>query len=53
MVDATAAWWIEHHDVPRAELTAAVANQVWLIIDDTARSLGVTINPDMALPGAP
>lgn len=53
MVDATAAWWIEHHDVPRAELTAAVANQVWLIIDDTARSLGVTIDPDMALPGAP
>jgi AcrR family transcriptional regulator len=39
MVDATAAWWLEHHDVPRAELTAALTEQVWLIIDHTARSL--------------
>ncbi|MDT4956765.1 MAG: hypothetical protein QOD31_564 [Pseudonocardiales bacterium] len=50
MVDATAAWWLEHHDVPRAELTAALTEQVWLIIDHTARSLGVTIDPDVSLP---
>lgn len=53
MVDASAAWWLEHHDVPRAELTAALTEQVWLIIDHTARSLGVTIDPDMALPAGP
>jgi AcrR family transcriptional regulator len=46
MVDATAAWWLEHRDVPRPELTADLTEQVWLIIDHTARSLGVTINPD-------
>lgn len=51
MVDATAAWWLEHHDVSRAELTAQLTEQVWLIIDHTARSLGVTIDPDQALPG--
>ncbi|MDT4908898.1 MAG: hypothetical protein QOG22_104 [Pseudonocardiales bacterium] len=50
MVDATAAWWLEHHDVPRAELTAALTEQVWLIIDHTARTLGVTIDPDVSLP---
>jgi AcrR family transcriptional regulator len=50
MVDATAAWWLEHHDVPRAELTAALTEQVWLIIDHTVRSLGVTIDPDVSLP---
>jgi len=52
MVDATAAWWLEHHDVSRQELTAQLADQVWLIIDHTARTLGVTIDPDMALPAA-
>ena len=46
MVDATAAWWLEHHDVPRSELTAQLTHQVWLIMDDTARGLGVTIDPD-------
>jgi Transcriptional regulator len=51
MVDATAAWWLEHRDVPRAELTAALTDQVWLIIDSTARGLGLTLDPDTALPG--
>lgn len=53
MVDATAAWWLEHHDVPRAELTATLTEQVWLIIDNTARSLGVRIDPDVSLPPLP
>jgi AcrR family transcriptional regulator len=50
MVDSTAAWWLEHHDVPRAELTATLTEQVWLIIDNTARTLGATIDPDVSLP---
>ena len=50
MVDATAAWWLEHRDVTRAELTIALTEQVWVIIDNTARSLGLTLDPDAALP---
>ncbi|MGH8961010.1 MAG: TetR/AcrR family transcriptional regulator [Jatrophihabitantaceae bacterium] len=53
MVDATAAWWLEHRDVPRAELTAALTDQVWLVIDSTARSLGLVLDPDRALPAPP
>ncbi|MDQ2750297.1 MAG: TetR/AcrR family transcriptional regulator [Pseudonocardiales bacterium] len=53
MVDATAAWWLEHHDVPRAELTATLTEQVWLIIGDTAQALGVSIDPDVSLPPLP
>jgi AcrR family transcriptional regulator len=50
MVDATAAWWLEHRDVPRDDLTAELADEVWLIIDRTARSLGLNLDPDAALP---
>lgn len=53
MVDATAAWWLDHHDVPREELTAALSEQVWLIIDHTARSLGLELDPDAPLPVIP
>jgi AcrR family transcriptional regulator len=52
MVDATAAWWLEHRDVPRADLTATLTGQVWLIIDSTARTLGLILDPDMTLPTA-
>jgi AcrR family transcriptional regulator len=50
MVDATAAWWLERRDVPREVLTAELADAVWLIIDRTARSLGLVLDPDAALP---
>ncbi|MDP9116657.1 MAG: TetR/AcrR family transcriptional regulator [Actinomycetota bacterium] len=50
MVDATAAWWLDHRDVPRAELTAALTEQVWVILDHTARSLGLVLDPDATLP---
>jgi AcrR family transcriptional regulator len=50
MVDATATWWLEHHDVPRDELTAELTDAVWLIIDRTARSLGLVLDPDAPLP---
>ena len=53
MVDATAAWWLEHRDVPRAELTAALAEQVWLVIDHAARGLGLCLDPDLPLPPLP
>lgn len=50
MVDATAAWWLEHRDIPKAQLTAALTDQVWVILDATARSLGLTLDPDQGLP---
>lgn len=52
MVDATAAWWLEHRDVARDELTAALTQQVWLIIDHTARELGLELDPATPLPGS-
>lgn len=50
MVDSTAAWWLEHPEVPRAELTAQLTAQVWLVIDHTARGLGLVLDPDQQLP---
>ena len=50
MVDATAAWWLEHRDISHAELTAALTTEVWLIIDNTSRALGLTLDPDAPLP---
>jgi AcrR family transcriptional regulator len=50
MVDSTAAWWLEHPDVPRKELTTQLTEQVWLIIDHTARALGLVLDPDQELP---
>jgi AcrR family transcriptional regulator len=50
MVDATAAWWLDHGTVTRDELTAELTEEVWLIIDRAARSLGLVIDPEAALP---
>jgi AcrR family transcriptional regulator len=50
LVDATAAWWIGRADPPRAVLTAELTEQVWLIIERTARGMGATIDPDQPLP---
>ena len=53
MVDSTAAWWLEHPDVPRAELTGQLTEQTWLIIDHTARAAGLTLGLDDKLPSPP
>jgi AcrR family transcriptional regulator len=50
MVDATAAWWLEHPEISHDELTAALTTQVWLSIDNTARELGLVLDADAALP---
>jgi len=50
MVDATAAWWLEHHEIDRAELTAELSEQVWLILDRSARGLGLQLDPNAPLP---
>lgn len=50
MVDATAAWWLEHRDIPRDDLTAALTQQVWLIIEATVRDLGLELDPAAPLP---
>jgi AcrR family transcriptional regulator len=54
MVDSTAAWWLEHPDVPRAELTTELTEQSWLIIARTTRELGLdTLGIDQPLPVPP
>ncbi len=53
MVDSTAAWWLEHPDVPRAELTGQLTEQTWLIIDHTARAAGLSLGLDDELPSPP
>lgn len=50
MVDATAAWWLEHRESARDELTAALTDQVWLILDHTVRGLGLVLDRKAQLP---
>jgi predicted thioredoxin/glutaredoxin len=50
LVDTTAAWWLEHRDISREELTAELTEQVWLIIDRTAVALGLQLDPATILP---
>jgi AcrR family transcriptional regulator len=50
LVDATAAWWLGHPDLPRATIAAELADQVWLLIDRTNRQLGLALDPDQPLP---
>jgi AcrR family transcriptional regulator len=50
LVDTTAAWWLEHRDISRDELTAELADEVWLIIDRTATRLGLALDPHAELP---
>lgn len=52
LVDATAIWWTEHHDLPRDELTAELTEQVWMLVDRLACHLGLDIDPDAPLPPA-
>ncbi|MDT4938220.1 MAG: hypothetical protein QOG80_1891 [Pseudonocardiales bacterium] len=50
MVDATAAWWLDHRELRRDELTAELSDHVWLIIDRTARAGGLELDPQAPLP---
>ncbi|HET6878259.1 MAG TPA: TetR family transcriptional regulator [Jatrophihabitans sp.] len=50
LVDATAAWWLERGDLPRDELTAELTDRVWVLIDRSARELGLELDPDQPLP---
>ena len=50
MVDSTAAWWLEHRAVPRAELAGQLTEQVWVIVDHSARAQGLQLDPDQPLP---
>lgn len=53
MVDATAAWWLDHDHVAFDELTEQLTDQVWLVIDNTTRRLGLVLDPDSPLPPLP
>jgi AcrR family transcriptional regulator len=46
MVDASIIWWLDHHDEDAAQVTARLARQVWLIMRDTAATLGIPITDD-------
>ena len=50
LVDATAAWWLGHPELPRAELTADLTEQVWLLLDRNARAMGLVLDRDQQLP---
>lgn len=50
LVDATAAWWLETGDPTRAELTAELTDRVWVLLDRSARRLGLVLDPDEPLP---
>jgi AcrR family transcriptional regulator len=50
LVDATAAWWLDRREPARDVLTAELAEQVWLIIEHSARQLGVELTADQPLP---
>jgi hypothetical protein len=50
LVDATAAWWVTHPEIPRDRLADELTDEVWLIIDRTSRRLGLALDPDAPLP---
>jgi AcrR family transcriptional regulator len=50
LVDATASWWIDRREPDRATVAADLKEEVWLIIERAARRLGVTLDPNAALP---
>lgn len=50
LVDATAAWWLGHPDLPRATIAAELTDEVWLLIERTSRQLGVVLAPNQPLP---
>ena len=53
LVDATAAWWLETGDPARSVLTAELTDRVWVVLDRSARGLGLTLDPDEPLPRLP
>jgi AcrR family transcriptional regulator len=50
LVDATAAWWLGHRELPRATVSAELTDQVWLLLERTARQLGLVLDRDQPLP---
>jgi AcrR family transcriptional regulator len=50
LVDATASWWIGRPEPSRDVVAADLADQVWLIVERSARLLGATLDPDAPLP---
>ncbi len=50
LVDATAAWWLETGDPARSVLTAELTERVWVLLDRSARQLGLVLDPDEPLP---
>jgi hypothetical protein len=50
LVDATASWWIEQRHPDRATVAAELSDEVWVIVERSARRLGVTLDPDAQLP---
>jgi AcrR family transcriptional regulator len=50
LVDATAAWWLGHPDLPREKIAAELTDEVWLLIERTSRQLGLVLDPNQPLP---
>lgn len=52
MGDASIIWWLDHRDEPREELVDRLTRQVWLILREMLRDLGVE-EPDTLTLGRP
>jgi AcrR family transcriptional regulator len=50
LVDATAAWWLDRSELPRAAVTEELTAEVWLLLDRTTRQLGLELDPNQPLP---
>jgi AcrR family transcriptional regulator len=50
MVDATAAWWLDRSDQPRAVIVDELTDEVWLLLDRNNRKLGLELDANQPLP---
>jgi AcrR family transcriptional regulator len=50
LVESTGAWWLSRRTIPRAKLVEILCEDVWNLLDGTARANGVVIGYDDPLP---
>lgn len=50
MIDASVRWWLTHREPDQAALVDLLVAESWLLIDRRLRALGLTLDPEAALP---
>lgn len=53
MINATVTWWLDHRWQPAVELSAQLAQQSWLLLDQMARDLGIEVDPNATVTAPP